>query len=83
MDDGFTHRWLVAAPDAADISADKIISAQTPPISLASLFMFIALMHEIPREYSFDNKALDLIKDDFDRHRVYIRQANTFNYHFS
>jgi hypothetical protein len=80
MDDGFSHRWHITAPEAPDLTADQILSADPPEISIMNLFMFIAIIHELPRQYFFSTSALQLIKSEFDMHKVNIRKSNKFDY---
>lgn len=82
-DDGFAHRFCIALPDPPELSIDEIIDCPKPEFSLSTLFMFIAALHEIPRQYELTKEGFELMKVEYNLDKQNMKLANTFMYYFS
>lgn len=70
-------------PEPPDLMVDDILDATKPEFSLGTILLFIAAVHEIPREYDFTKEAFEVIKREFNQDKINIKMANTFMYYFS
>ena len=83
FDDGFSHRWCVAIPSPPELSIDEILTSPEPQFPLSAIFLFIAALNEIPREFDFSVEAFEMIKIEYTIDRQNVRISNTFMYYFS
>lgn len=71
--DELMHRYLIFAPQPKCIVSSQIRGTPTPKLSLASLFLFIKLLHKVKRTYSLSREALAYFDQIFDKYSQYIR----------
>jgi hypothetical protein len=78
MDDGFSHRMNVNSPRAPIYTAKQIRAAckKLSMMTFSAIFLFIKLLHTIPRVYTFDDEAAELFDEMFDQYRIYVDTAN-------
>jgi hypothetical protein len=78
MDDGFSHRINCNAPRAPIITAKEIRNAckKISIMTFSCIFLFIKLLHALPRVYTLDDEAGHLFDEMFDQYRMYVDIAN-------
>ena len=65
-DDGMYHRFIFVVPKQVELNAEDLYSAPPSRVTLASIFLFIQMVHVQFREYSFDEQAKQVLVRVFD-----------------
>ena len=63
-------------PEQVTITSDDLEIAPNSVVNLASIFYFVSVLHSQYREYTFDDKAKNILKRAFDCDGAYSREAN-------
>ena len=59
-DDGFFHRILFMAPMASKYMSNDLLNIPERNVTVHSILLFIRLMHEQERHYTFNDEARSL-----------------------
>ena len=65
-DDGLYQIFLLCAPLPPTITAKMIRNSPKSIMALVSIFLMIKIIRQDPKNYTFDNEALDVIDSEFD-----------------
>lgn len=75
--DDLIQKYLVFAPEPRPFFINQIRAAPSPNYTLASMFLFIKLIHKTKRQYCFSPEALAYFDFEFDKYSQYIRDYSS------
>ena len=70
------HRFIFVCPEQVEINANDLYNAPESKVTLASIFLFVQMLHEQFREYTFDERAKAVLIRVFDTYGLFARKAN-------
>lgn len=70
------HRFIFVVPDQVEVTANDLYNAPKSKVTLASIFLFVQMLHVQTREYTFDEEATAILIEVFDKYGLYARTAN-------
>jgi hypothetical protein len=79
-DDGFTHRLLIHAPPDECNEAEEIMAAETSTVKLHNLFLFMYLVHQVARRYTFTEDAEKILMTEFNKFQMLKKMCKRCDY---
>ena len=76
-DDGFYHRILFMAPQASKYMSEDLLNVPERGVTVHAILLFVRLLHEVERHYTFDAEARSLYCKFYDELQEFIWLANT------
>lgn len=78
-DDGLMQRIIMLAPAPASVRASVRRQAKKPTIRILLLFFLIDIIHQTPRDYTFEMEASELIDELLDFYNDLVTSFNQYD----